>query len=96
MYIPIDNYNDSAHRRLVHIPHWYLQIIGVDPIHQKKGFGSILIKTMIKRLDVEKLPIYLDTNTEYNVNLYKSIGFRILEESIIPDIEIKQWCMLKD
>ena len=95
-YIPIDNYNDLAHKRHAPFPHWYLQIIGVEPIHQKKGFGSILINTMIERLDIEKLPIYLDTNTEYNVNFYKSLGFRVLEESLIPNIEIKQWCMLKD
>jgi GNAT superfamily N-acetyltransferase len=32
---------------------WYLLIIGVDPVYQGKGIGSLLMKKAIERVDSE-------------------------------------------
>ena len=42
---------ESAHKRNAPFPHWYLQLLGVDPKAQGKGYGSILMRAMIKRID---------------------------------------------
>ncbi|MFX0001288.1 MAG: GNAT family N-acetyltransferase, partial [Candidatus Hermodarchaeota archaeon] len=45
----------------VNFPHWYLAMIGVDPMHQSKGYGSKLIKMKLAEIDEQNLPCYLHT-----------------------------------
>lgn len=62
--MPVTNLRDEIRLKHVKEPHWYLYIIAVDPVHQGKGYASIILRAMIKRIEQEKLPIYLDTNTK--------------------------------
>jgi len=39
--------------------HWYLPIIGVDPMHQGKGYGGALLKCALEDCDREHLPALL-------------------------------------
>jgi ribosomal protein S18 acetylase RimI-like enzyme len=59
-------------------PHWYLPLIGVDPIHQRKGYGSALMKYALARCDRERLPAYLESSNPENVSLYERHGFEVL------------------
>ena len=34
-------------------PHWYLPLIGVDPSHQARGYGSMLMKHALQQCDHE-------------------------------------------
>ena len=62
--------------------YWYLAPIGIDPIHQGKGFASKLIRPMLVRFDSEQLPCLLETQSANNVSLYKRYGFEIVKETI--------------
>ena len=88
-------YIDTVHKRLVSFKHWYLQIIGVDPQFQGKGYGSKLLRPMFARLDEEGLSCYLETMEESNILLYEHFGFRVLEKSIIPPM-LNDWVLLRD
>jgi ribosomal protein S18 acetylase RimI-like enzyme len=57
--------------------HWFLFILGVDPAHQMKGFGTQLLEPMLKRALSEKVPVMLDTNKEKNVAYYERFGFKV-------------------
>ncbi|UCC16163.1 MAG: GNAT family N-acetyltransferase [Dehalococcoidales bacterium] len=92
----VGDYLDETHQRLLPYKHMYLQMIGVDPQHQGKGFAGKLIKLMLTRLDVEKMPCYLETLDEKNVSLYEHFGFKLLEESNIPGTPLTNWAMLRD
>ena len=74
--------------------HMYLQTIGVDPQHQGKGFADKLIKPMLNRLDEERLPCYLDTLDAKNVGIYEHLGFKLVNESIIPGTELTCWALI--
>jgi ribosomal protein S18 acetylase RimI-like enzyme len=87
--------NDSIRNIYMKVPHWYLDVIAVDPKYQGKGFASMLLKPMLKRIDKEKLPIWLETNLERNVQFYKHYDFTILEEIIIPNTNIVDWFMIR-
>ena len=88
-------YEESKHKELVPFDHWYLQNIAVNPEEQRKGYGGLLLSAMIKKIDSEGLPIYLETNKEENLSFYQKYGFEILEHVIIPKTDIPLWCMLR-
>ena len=91
----IFKYEEERHKHLVPYNHWYFQNIAVKPEEQGKGYGGLLISTIIKKIESEGLPIYVETNTEKNVSIYQKYGFEILEHTIIPKTDVPLWCMLR-
>ena len=59
-------------------PHWYLPMIGVDPAHQGKGYGSALMTYALQKCDRDHLPAYLESTNPRNVSLYRRHGFEVL------------------
>ena len=78
------------------IPHWELTIIGVDPIHQGKGYGSKLLRMKLAEVDEQNLPCYLHTENERNIKLYEHFGFKIVSHAIIPNSELNSWAMIRN
>jgi GNAT superfamily N-acetyltransferase len=61
-----------------HEPHWYLPLIGVDPAHQGKGLGDVLMSYALARCDREGVPAYLESTNPRNMSLYRRHGFEPL------------------
>jgi GNAT superfamily N-acetyltransferase len=59
-------------------PHWYLPLIGVDPVHQGKGYGTALLRHALARCDREHAPAYLESSNPANIPLYLRHGFEVL------------------
>lgn len=57
------------------VPHWYLPLIGVDPIHQGQGHGDALMSYALSRCDADRVPAYLESTNPRNISLYKRHGF---------------------
>lgn len=88
-------YLDATHARLAPFRHWFLQVVGVDPRFQGKGYAGRLLRPMLSRIDVEGLPCYVDTLVEKNVRLYEHFGFELMEKSEIPETGLGTWVMLR-
>ncbi|KAK3946885.1 hypothetical protein QBC32DRAFT_319492 [Pseudoneurospora amorphoporcata] len=59
----------------------YVHAIAVDPKHQGRGAGAMIVKTLINLSDDSGLPIYLESSASAE-GLYKKMGFvRVPEES---------------
>jgi len=86
---------EEKHKEIINDIHWYLQLIGVEPEQQGKGFASGLIREMLKKIDEEALPCYLETELEENVPIYEHFGFQTLEEYDVPNTPLKMWLMLR-
>jgi ribosomal protein S18 acetylase RimI-like enzyme len=86
----------TSHARLMPETHGYLNFIGVDPGHQGQGHGGTLIQVVVDHFRKENLPCYLETATAQNVKLYEHCGFRVLEESTVPESPLHIWGMLRD
>ena len=86
---------DDLHRKLLTYPHWYLQIIGVDPLYQGQGFTSRLVRPMLERIDSERMPCALDTNIDQNVAIYRRFGFEVISENKVPGTEVTSFFMLR-
>lgn len=59
-------------------PHWYLPLIGVDPAHQGRGYGSALMTYALQRCDRDHAAAYLESSNPRNIPLYQRHGFEIV------------------
>lgn len=59
-------------------PHWYLPLIGVDPVHQGKGHGDALMAHALACIDQDRAPAYLESSNPRNISLYLRHGFEPL------------------
>jgi len=73
-----------------------LQVIGVDPQFQGKGYAGKLLEPMLARIDEEGLSCYLETQDEADVRLYEHFGFKVIEKSTIPETNLTNWAMLRN
>jgi ribosomal protein S18 acetylase RimI-like enzyme len=56
--------------------------IQIEPIHQGKGFGQKIIKSIIEKLSGEKLSVVLSVLKENKAKkLYDRIGFKVITEN---------------
>ena len=76
-------------------PHYYLEFIGTDPVHQGKGFGAALLQPMLDRADQEGVGMYLESSKESNIAFYGRFGFDVRRT-----IELRNgptmWAMWRD
>jgi ribosomal protein S18 acetylase RimI-like enzyme len=59
-------------------PHWYLPFIGVDPLHQGKGYGAALLQHALAACDRDHALAYLESSNPRNIPLYERHGFERL------------------
>jgi GNAT superfamily N-acetyltransferase len=86
---------ETKHREIIGDTHWYLQLLGVDPEHQGKGYAGRLLRERLTRIDEEGLACYLETELAKNVPLYEHFGFRTVEEYPVPGTPLRMWLMLR-
>ena len=63
-----------------HEPHWYIPLIGVDPVFQGLGYGTKLMRHGLVACDRDQLPAYLEATSPASRSLYERHGFRALGE----------------
>lgn len=74
---------------------WYLQMLGVAPDQQGKGYGSGLLSSMFVRLDQAGAGCCLETSSETNVAFYQRAGFQVADQRRIAGIELPCWFMIR-
>ncbi len=91
----------ESHKVLLHkrhtadFSHWYLSSIGVDPIHQGKGYASKLLKPKLAQCEEQNIPCYLETHDVENIPIYQHLGFDLVEEDITPHTNLRIFAMLR-
>ncbi len=58
--------------------HWYLAFLGVDPKHQRQGYGSALMEPVLRECDRDHTLAYLESSSPESVRLYERHGFKPL------------------
>lgn len=59
-------------------PHWYLPLIGTDPMRQGQGIGGALMEHALARCDRDGVAAYLESSNPRNIPLYQRHGFEIM------------------
>jgi ribosomal protein S18 acetylase RimI-like enzyme len=86
----------SVHKHHIKAPHWYLYLLGVDPVLRGQGYASKLVKPVLTRTEHEGMACWLDNTNENNLQMYQHYGFRVIEEYKIPRTGVRIWGMLKE
>ncbi|MHB9033478.1 MAG: GNAT family N-acetyltransferase [Anaerolineae bacterium] len=77
-------YSESMHQRFAPDAHYYLFIIGVDPLYQGTGIGTRLMNAGLAMVDTAHRPCYLETGTGSNVRFYTRFGFVLCDQVTVP------------
>lgn len=88
-------YEDSLHRKLVPYPHWFLEVIGVDPAYHGQGFCSRLLRPVLQRVDRERKACFLVTHPAKNVAIYERFGFEVVSQEKMPGTDVMTFAMLR-
>ena len=75
--------------------HWYLPLIGVEPVAQGRRLGSALLQHALETCDRDGLPAYLEATSPRNRNLYAHHGFgdvATIQAGSSPPL----WAMLRE
>ena len=60
-------------------------------------FGGKLLRAVIEKAEIEKVPIYLETQKEANVSLYEKYGFSVKKKVILPEpLNLPMWLMVRN
>jgi GNAT superfamily N-acetyltransferase len=90
------SYFHRIHHEVIASPHWYLELLGVDPHRQGQGIGKALLIPVLQRADAEGLPCYLETFTRRNIPFYESSGFQVAQSGIEPKSMVPFWAMKRE
>jgi ribosomal protein S18 acetylase RimI-like enzyme len=75
--------------------HWYLAMLGTDPIVQGRGLGSSVLAPVLERCDLDAVGAYLESSKERNIDFYARHGFRVTRELRLPRGPT-MWAMWRD
>ena len=70
-------------------PHFYIDILAVNPESQGKGIGRALLSKVhqISEQDSESYGVALDTHTQENVDYYKRCGYEVSAEVQLENLQ---------
>ena len=70
----------------------YVHHLAVDPIHQKKGYGKMMMHDLIndfRRIGVHKIHLFIERQNQAVVDFYSNLGWQMRDDlimmSFIPD-----------
>ena len=66
-----------------------------NPNTRVTGFGSALVGAGLRRADLDKTPVYLETETERNVAFYEDLGFNVVEQTVATGLDLPLWLMIR-
>jgi ribosomal protein S18 acetylase RimI-like enzyme len=77
-------------------PHWGLSAIGVEPVRQGQGIGSLLLGRVLAECDRTETSASLLCTKAKNVAFYERHGYKVIREHDIPDRGPRVWRMWRD
>jgi ribosomal protein S18 acetylase RimI-like enzyme len=93
-FISLGNKKKRNRNSVLQGNYYFLDMIGIDPAQQSKGYAKLLIETKLKSIDQEHIACYLETSNIRNVDYYKKYGFHCIHEYSINGC--KSFCMIRD
>jgi GNAT superfamily N-acetyltransferase len=84
---------DKVHPRE---PHWYLELLAVDPSVQRSGIGTLLQEPVLEEADRDGLPCYLETQDPDNLPYYRRFAYDVEHELRPIPARLPLWTMRRE
>jgi GNAT superfamily N-acetyltransferase len=75
-------------------PHWYLEGLGVEPLRQRQGIGSALVRVGTDRADAAGVACGLVTSSAANLPFYARHGFDAAAEDELGPARL--WALVRE
>lgn len=82
---------EKRRNELLPEPHWYLDMLCVDPRWQGSGWGAVLALHGLERAATEGSPVIFETDTPQNVRFYEKMGCEVVEAVTDDVLQIPIW-----
>lgn len=73
------------------VAHWYLAVLGVEPVFQGRGVGSALLAAIGDLVARDPGPLVLECDRPASVAFYRAQGFGVQAEGSVLGLPI--WCL---
>ena len=87
---------DAALHHAVPEPHWYLDVIAVDPVVQGRGIGGALLRAVHAQADTDRTPVVLLTYQPTNLPFYARHGYTVVCEGTSATGQLRWWGLRRD
>lgn len=85
---------DKAHKA-IKAPHYYLAVLGSDPLRRRVGAGTAVLAPVLERCDAEGVAAYLETQKEENIAYYARHRFEVVSKLHNPPCP-PVWTLLRE
>ncbi|MDG6101622.1 GNAT family N-acetyltransferase [Dactylosporangium aurantiacum] len=73
-------------------PRWYLGVLACHPAHRGRRLARAAMVPALERAAADGLPALLETSNPGNVEVYRRVGFDVIEHLTVGD-ELPVWIM---
>ena len=92
--VEVSTTKSRVRAELVGRPYCLLDMIGVEPSLQGRGFGRKILDEKLRELDSEHLPCYLETSTMGMARYYERFGFELVHQYRLGALDV--FCLLRE
>ena len=86
----------DRHENMKGKPYIYLLVIGVATEFQGQGFGGKIMRELIDKCEQSGNHLYLETETQENVDMYERYGFKTIKQITLPVVDQPMWEMIRE
>ncbi|MDO5320880.1 MAG: GNAT family N-acetyltransferase [Bacteroidia bacterium] len=90
-----EDYSASVRMKATGGKEWYWYNLVVRPEAQGKHLVGKLLRPMLEFCADKGKPVYLETHSEKNVEIYRHFGFEVANDSPLPGTEMTHWGMVR-
>lgn len=87
-FIEVGKIKGEMRAEIIKGQYYSCDMIGVDPLLQKRGFGRKVIEAKLLEFDREGMPCYLETSKNENIAYYERFGFSQINGYKIKDVDV--------
>jgi ribosomal protein S18 acetylase RimI-like enzyme len=75
----------------------YVWILGVDPVAQREGNGRRALAAALEAMRACDYTVcLLKTESPANVPYYRGLGFEVIDECVVPAMQLRYWLLRRD